>query len=269
MTVTKDDIQKSILKTELNGKIVCIHSSLRSFGEVQGGADAVIEAFLEERCTVLVPSFSYDYYIPRVEVIAQNGIDYNEEPFEPNGKIYNVETADISSDMGSIPRAIVNKAGRYRGCHPTNSFSAIGPKAESLISCQTPENVYAPFQKMMEMDGYIIMMGVGLTKMTAIHHAEKLSGRELFICWALDEKGNTIRIREGSCSEGFGKLDFAVEKYEKQITVGNSLWRIFPIKETVLACAEAIKKDPSITHCDDVNCIRCNDMQKGGPILDK
>jgi len=267
MAVTKNDIRKGIVEAGISGEVVCVHSSLRSFGEVQGGADTVVDAFLEEGCTVLVPSFSYDYYIPRVEVIAQNGIDYNEEPFEPNGKIYNVETTDISSDMGAIPRAIVNKAGRFRGYHPTNSFSAIGPYAESLVSCQTPEDVYAPFQKMMEMNGHIIMIGVGLTKMTAIHHAEKLSGRELFICWALDENGNTIRIREGSCSEGFGKLDSAVEKYEKRVNVGNSLWRIFPIKETVKACAEAIKKDPSITHCDDANCIRCNDMQKGGPVL--
>ena len=267
MTVTKDSLRKTIVKAGLVNKVICIHSSLRSFGEVTGGANAVIDAFLEEGCTILAPSFSYDYAIARVENIKQNGIDCNKEPFETNGLIYNTGITAISSDMGAIPHAIVNTAGRFRGYHPTNSFVAIGPDSEKLTSCQTPEDVYAPFQKMMEMNGYIIMIGVNLTKMTAIHHAEKLSGRELFICWALDEKGNTIRICEGSCSEGFGKLDSIVEKYESQITVGNSLWRIFPMKETVQACAEAIKKDPSITHCDDANCIRCNDMQKGGPVL--
>ena len=267
MIVTKDDVKKAIVEVGLNGKIVCIHSSLSSFGEVAGGADTVIDAFLEEGCTVLTPSFSYDYCLLPVERIKQNGIDYDAEHFEPNGKIYNTKTTDIASDMGAIPRAMVNRAGRIRGYHPTNSFVAIGPKAESLINGQTPEEIYAPFEKMMELNGYIIMMGVGLTKMTAIHHAEKLSGRNLYINWALDENKNTIRIREGSCSEGFDKLDSTVEKYEKQITVGNSLWRIFPIKETVHACAEAIRQDSSITHCDDTNCLRCNDMQKGGPIL--
>ena len=267
MIVTKDDIRKAIAEAGLNNEVVCVHSSLRSFGEVVGGADAVVDAFLEEGCTVLAPSFTYYYCLPPVERIKQNGLDYDAEPFETNGKIYNTGIKEVTSDMGAIPRSIANNPGRFRGYHPTNSFVAIGPHAECLVSCQTPEEVYAPFEKMMELNGKIVMMGVDLTKMTAIHHAEKLSGRNLYINWALDENGNTIRIREGSCSDGFDKLDSAVEKYEKRITVGNSLWRIFPMKETVLACADAIKKDPSITHCDDANCIRCNDMQKGGPVL--
>ena len=267
MSVTKQDIKKAINETGLSGEIVCVHSSLSSFGEVEGGADAVIGAFLEEGCTMLAPSFSYDYYIPTVEKVKQNGLDYEAEPFKSNGLVYNTEISGISSDMGAIPRAMVNTTGRYRGNHPTNSFVALGPDAEKLISCQTAENVYAPFQKMMEKRGKIVLMGVGLTRMTAIHYAEKLSGRELFVRWASDEKGNPIRIREGSCSEGFDKLDSYVEKIEKRITVGKSLWRIFPIRETVEACAGAIRQDSYITHCADENCIRCNDMQKGGPIL--
>jgi len=106
---------------------------------------------------------------------------------------------------------------------------------------------------------------VDLTKMTAIHYAEQLSGRELFIRWALGKDGSTIRLREGSCSEGFNNLLPIVTDLEKQITVGNSLWRIFSIDETIKACAEAIKNDRTITHCGDKDCIQCNDMQKGGP----
>ena len=267
MSVTKNDIRKAISEAGLKGEIVCIHSSLRSFGEVIGGANMVIEAFLEEGCTLLAPSFTYDYYIPTVEKIKQNGLDYEAEPFEPNGQIYNTEISDISSDMGAIPRAMVNTVGRHRGNHQTNSFVALGPYAQELISCQTPENVYAPFQKMMERNGKIVMIGVGLTRMTAIHYAEQLSGRELFVRWALEANGDTIRIREGSCSEGFERLASAVSDLEKRITVGDSLWRIFPIKETVQACAEAIRQDSGITHCDDADCERCNDMQNGGPIL--
>jgi len=267
LTVTKHDIIKAIKKEGLSGGVVCVHSSLSSFGNVDGGADAVINAFLEEGCTLLAPSFSYDYYIPTVEKIKQNGLDYEAEPFKPNGLIYSTEITDISPDMGAIPRAMVNTSGRYRGCHPTNSFVALGPEAEELISCQSAEDVYAPFKKMMEKRGKIIMMGVGLTRMTAIHYAEKLSGRELFVRWSLDENGDTIRIREGSCSEGFSQLDNAARKLEKRITVGNSLWRIFPIRETVEACADAIRQDSGITHCADENCIRCNDMQKGGPLI--
>ena len=266
MPVTKDDIRKAISESGLSGEIICIHSSLSSFGEVTGGADAVIKAFFEEGCTILAPSFSYDFQIPREEFIEQNAPD-DEWVIEPHNRIYTTDTVEISSDMGAIPRAIVNTAGRYRGAHPTNSFVAIGPIAEELINCQTFEDVYAPFQKMMDKKGKIIMMGVDLTKMTAIHYAEQLSGRELFIRWALDENGNSARIREGSCSEGFNNLLSVIAQFENQVTVGNSLWRIFPIHETVNACADAIKQNPGITHCDVIDCTRCNDMQKGGPVL--
>ena len=265
MPVTKNDIQKAIEANGLSDEIICVHSSLRSFGEVEGGAETIINVFLEAGCTLLAPSFTYRFYLPPREEIEQNGIDDEMRTIEPTDRIYNSSIIDISSDMGAIPRAMVYRDGRHRGNHPSNSFVALGPEAEELISCQTAENVYASFRKMMEKSGKIVMMGVDLTKMTAIHYAEQLSGRNLFVRWALDKDGNTIRLREGSCSEGFNNLAPEVANLEKQITVGNSLWRIFPINETVLACAEAIRNDCNITHCGNENCRQCNDMQKGGP----
>jgi len=267
MKVTGKELKKAIEAAGLSGEIICVHSSLRSFGEVEGGADTIINAFLEAGCSLLAPSFTYRFYLPPREEIEQNGIDDEMRTIEPNGRIYNSGIIDISKDMGAIPRTMVFTDGRHRGNHPLNSFVALGPEAEELISCQTAEDVYAPFQKMMERSGKIVMMGVDLTKMTAIHYAEQLSGRELFVRWALDKNGSTMRLREGSCSEGFNNLAPFVADLEKQITVGKSLWRIFPIKETVLACADAIRNDKTITHCSDSSCIQCNDMQKGGPIL--
>jgi len=267
MQVTKDDIKKAVAESGLAGGIICIHSSLSSFGEIIGGAETVIKAFLESGCTVLAPSFTYDFQISPLEVIEQNRHEDILDASWQNGRIFNPGIKDIAPDMGAIPRFMVNADGRLRGNHPTNSFVALGPEAEELISCQAAEDVYAPFQKMMEKRGKIILMGVDLTKMTALHYAEQLSGRELFIRWALDEQGEPMRIREGSCSEGFNNLNFAVAELEENITVGNSVWRIFPILETVNACAEAIRQDSGITHCDNENCLSCNDMQKGGPVL--
>jgi len=267
LKITGKEFHNAIKSAGLSGEIICVHSSLRSFGEVEGGAETIINAFLEAKCTLLAPSFTYRFYLPPREEIEQNGIDNDMHTIEPTDRIYNSGIIDISSDMGAIPRAMVFTDGRYRGNHPSNSFIALGPEAEELISCQTAEDVYAPFRKMMERNGKIVMMGVGLTKMTAIHYAEQLSGRNLFVRWALDKDGSTMRIREGSCSEGFNNLAPVVADLETQITVGNSLWRIFPIKETVLACADAIKNDRNITHCGVKNCNQCNDMQKGGPKL--
>ncbi len=46
--VTKEDIKVGLMKLGLNrGDTVGVHSSLSSFGYVEGGADAVIDALLE------------------------------------------------------------------------------------------------------------------------------------------------------------------------------------------------------------------------------
>ncbi len=46
--IAKDDIKKGLTSVGLNhGNVVLVHSSLSSFGYVEGGADAVIDALLE------------------------------------------------------------------------------------------------------------------------------------------------------------------------------------------------------------------------------
>jgi len=266
MIITKQDIISAIAKESLDHKVICLHSSLKSFGNVTGGADAVVQAFLDAGCTLVVPSFIYDYKIAPLMEYRQNAHEGEYIP-KPDGRIYTPETNEIASDMGAIPRALVNNPGRCRGVHPTNSFAALGPHAKELIENQTPENVYAPFEKIVEKKGYIVLAGVDLTKMTVIHYAEQLAGRELFIRWALGPDGAPIRMREGSCSDGFNRLQPFVTDIEKQITVGNSLWRIFKISEVIDACVKAIRQDAGITQCADPKCVRCRDMQKGGPIL--
>ena len=60
--VTKEDIKKGLKRLGLKrGDIVGVHSSLSSFGYVEGGADAVIDALLEtvgEEGTIMMPTYS-------------------------------------------------------------------------------------------------------------------------------------------------------------------------------------------------------------------
>jgi len=57
MVVTEQDIHHALRTLGLPGQVVCLHSSLRSFGHVAGGANAVVRVFLDEGCTILVPTF--------------------------------------------------------------------------------------------------------------------------------------------------------------------------------------------------------------------
>jgi aminoglycoside 3-N-acetyltransferase len=80
MPVAESDIRQAIVELGLSGTVLCVHSSLRSFGWVERGADAVIDALLAEGSTILVPTMTWEYGTgppPGRELRpARNGFDY-------------------------------------------------------------------------------------------------------------------------------------------------------------------------------------------------
>lgn len=268
MSVVYNDIIKAIRKKKLSGEILCIHSSLKSFGSVDGGAETVIKAFLDENCTIVVPTFSYDFEVqpPKDLKLLQNGYDYSINIVHSE-KIFTEQCNDIAKSMGLIPKTVLATKGRFRGIHPLNSFTAIGPKAEEIILGQTFQDVYEPLRKIYELGGKLILIGVDLTKATPIHFSEQLAGKNLFVRWVKNSKNEIVNVRVGSCSEGFNQLTPFVENIEDNIVVGNSKWRIYNFKEFIDSTTDAIRNNSEITHCDNKDCLRCNDMAKGGVIL--
>jgi aminoglycoside 3-N-acetyltransferase len=146
-------------------------------------------------------------------------------------------------------------------------MAALGLLANEIIGTQTYLEVYAPFQKIAELGGKFVLMGVGLTSLTAIHLAEKFSGRELFRRWAKDPTGELVEIAVGSCSAGFDNLNESVTFIERTLIVGASCWRVFPAMPAICRFAEAISREPGITRCKKPECERCPDAIAGGPIL--
>jgi aminoglycoside 3-N-acetyltransferase len=271
VTVTVDDIRQATQTAELSGKPLCVHSSLRSFGYVEGGAEAVVRALLDEGCTVLVPTFSSAFVMPPPPHLRppRNAWDYDDPVTDLYGvgRRYTPDTNEINHYMGAIPTAVLEMVGRVRGNHPLNSFGAIGPLAHDLNDRQTRDDVYAPFERLAELGGSVVLMGVDLTSMTLIHLAERKAGRTLFRRWANDVDGHAVMVEIGSCSTGFNQFDPVLASVERRTTVGDSLWRIFPAGPALEAATRAIRADPTITHCGKDDC-RCNDAVLGGPILD-
>src|ERR1044072_624785 len=194
MTVTEQDIRGALRAQGLQGRAVCVHSSLRSFGRVDGGARTVVRAFLAEGCTLIVPAFSSAFEIepPAHLRFERNGWDYERahaSTRERSEGTYTPDSTEIDRDMGAIPSAVVSWPGRVRGRHPTDSFAAVGERAPELVSGQSPADVYAPLVELGRAGGYGLLIGVGLERMTLLHLAEKESGRELFRRWAKDERG--------------------------------------------------------------------------------
>lgn len=261
-------LQQAIENLGLVGKPVCVHASLRSFGcRVEG----LLETFLDAGCTVMAPAFSDVYEVPPVPELMpeQNGAgDYSyfwgKEYLDAG--VYSPAVSQLTvEEMGAFPKLLLAHPDRIRGNNALNSFAAVGPLASELIAGQSNEDVYAPLQALYKLDGYVLLMGTDLCSATAIHYAEQLAGRAPFIRWAKGENGMTVPVRAGGCSDGFEKLSELLTAYEKQVSIGSSLWRCYRVRDIVDVCTDAFQNDPYVAHCDDPDCCRCNDAAKGGP----
>ncbi|MBN2084793.1 MAG: AAC(3) family N-acetyltransferase [Anaerolineales bacterium] len=269
MALAQAEILEAVNRSGLSGRAICLHSSLRSFGLVEGGADAVIGAFLSAGCTLIVPTFFYDSQAapPPGWWIPQNGLDPKWVAGRKDPIAYDPDANQITrEEMGAIPARLLERPGRVRGNHPSDPFAGLGPRAAELITAQSPLNIFGPYKEIYAgSDAWLVLAGVGLTAATPIHFAEELSGRRLFRRWGMRKDGTLCATEEGGCSEGFENLAPAVASLENRIAVGAGLWRIYPFRKFIDALVPVLRANPSITHCGDPGCLRCNDAVKGGP----
>jgi aminoglycoside 3-N-acetyltransferase len=179
---------------------------------------------------------------------------------------YTADCGLINPGLGVFPATLISRADAVRGEHPLNSFAAAGPLAEELVAAQSPADVYGPVRELAARAGLILLIGVGLNRMTALHLAEQQSGRRLFLRWARDAGGQISMFEVGSCSEGFLRLEQALHPYARAAVVGGSRWQAYPARQTLAAATSAITADQDITHCPDSDCLLCRDSIGGGPI---
>ena len=270
---TQTDLSDALRSLGLDGKPLCVHSSLRSFGRPTLRAEAVIDAALSVGCTLMVPAFGYIFArnsLPGMKP-ARNGwaydTDWDRQIVPGDTMVYRPSSDVVAPEMGALPAALLHHPKRIRGEHPVNSFAAVGPLAEQMIGGQKPMDVYAPLRELIACDGWIVLMGVGLNSLTLLHYAESLAGRTLFRRWANGSDGRGIEVECGGCSSGFGKLLPAMAPAIRRKHVGQSEWMVMPAGRAAELAAQAIATDPQITHCGRPDCDRCRDGIAGGPIV--
>lgn len=260
------DIAAAAEAAGLAGRPVCVHSSLRSFGHVENGPAAVVHGLLDAGITVLVPTSSFRFCrAPKPAGTAPR--PYNSEDdgsIPPAGDLpeagYTTDATFLDPAMGAVPTAVLHEAGRRRGDHPVNSFTAIGPSADALITGQTPFDVYAPLIELARRGGAVVCMGVGLDATTLLHLAEADAGLRLLYRWGGYADGTIVELRHGGCSRGFERLADAVAGTENRHVVGASVWRVFDAGRLLEAATTQFRRDPAAGRCTDPGCARCRDQ---------
>jgi len=175
--VTVDSIKKDLLNLGvLKGMVLLVHSSLSSLGWVSGGPVGVILA-LEEALgpegTLVMPTHSGDLTDP----------ERWENPPVPEGwkEIIRQTMPAFDSDftptrgMGRIAETFRKQAGALRSDHPHVSFAARGKQAEFITGSHGLHfglGEDSPLARVYELEGWILLLGVGHECNTSIHLAE-------------------------------------------------------------------------------------------------
>ncbi|HAH86810.1 MAG TPA: hypothetical protein DCL60_05505 [Armatimonadetes bacterium] len=163
--VTRDDIAKGLQGLGLeSGDMVFVHSSLKSFGRVDGGADAVIDALMGtvgQGGGLMMPSFP-KFVDGEFGLVADNGI------------VFDLRVSP--SCMGVITDTFWRRPKVTRSLHPTHSVAAWGARAQEAIEghelclCSCGEG--SPFHKNCLLGGKILLIGVTHNSNTTLHTIE-------------------------------------------------------------------------------------------------
>jgi aminoglycoside 3-N-acetyltransferase len=152
------------------GDCVMLHSSLSHIGHVEGGAETVVEAMMDAlgpEGTLLTPAFTPGAWVEHLAMPDCRACCPRD--FCPSV---------WPSHEGAIPNAALRRPGRLRSCHPTHSWVANGARAADVLRAhqfsQTVCGHGNPFEKLVELDGCIVILGVGVNTITLWHYFEDI-----------------------------------------------------------------------------------------------
>jgi aminoglycoside 3-N-acetyltransferase len=93
-----------------------------------------------------------------------------------------IETA---SHTGILTEVFRTRYATRRSIHPTHSVAGLGPAVDLLLSRHqvddTPVSENSPYGLMRDYDTYVLMIGVGLETVTAIHLPEETISEEIYV----------------------------------------------------------------------------------------
>lgn len=158
--VTKNDVLTALKGAGITeGDVLFVHSALRPFGYVEGGASTIAESLCEavgKDGTLAAPAFCFAHEI-------------QENPL--------IDPENDPSEMGAISEAIRLLPGAKRSSAYRHSISAVGKHAEFLTNVDhklSPFHMTSSFGRMYALDAKIVLMGVEYVNSTSHHFAEFL-----------------------------------------------------------------------------------------------
>lgn len=160
MPYTKQDLKQQLREAGLKQTdTILIHSSMKAIGEVEGGADTVLDAWMEyfEKGLLLLPTHTW----------AQ---------MSPEHSVYDPQREE--SCVGLLTNLFRKRPGVVRSLHPTHSMAAFGREAAEYVAgeenCNTPCTPGGCYDRLRQVKGKVLLAGVGHERNTFIHSVEEV-----------------------------------------------------------------------------------------------
>jgi aminoglycoside N3'-acetyltransferase len=184
-----------------------------------------------------------------------------DSPFDPL-------TTPASPDLGVVADAFWRLPGVLRSHHP-EAFAASGPLASEIVQGPLPlppHRYESPIGRVYDLDGQVLLLGVGHEANTSLHLAELLAGVPYRVpkrCTIVQD-GRAVRLDYGEndhCCELFGFADgwLRASGLQSEGPVGNAHARLFRARDVVRLALDHLAADPLLfLHPAEAGCEECD-----------
>jgi aminoglycoside N3'-acetyltransferase len=234
------------------GGVLLVHTSFRAVRPIEGGPVGLIEtlrAVLGPDGTLVMPSWTGD----------------DDQPFDPG-------TTPAAADLGVVADIFWRQPGVTRSNHPL-AFAATGPHAARVTSDALPlppHSSEGPVGRVHEVDGQVLLLGVGHDADTTLHLAELLAGVPYRVpkhCTVLQD-GRRRRIdywENDHCCARFALADewLRARGLQAEGRVGHAHARLARARDVVNVALEYLTDDPLVfLHPPSAGCAECDDARR-------
>lgn len=156
--IYEKDILKQLKTFQIEpGKPVLVHTSLKTIGEIDGGADTLLSAlishFTKDGGLLCIPTHTWTKAV--------------------------MDRSKAETCVGVLPNIAATHPNAIRSMHPTHSIAVFGDREKALefvkgeIQANTPTSPDGSYGNFYKEDGYILLIGVGHDKNTFLHCIEE------------------------------------------------------------------------------------------------
>lgn len=140
-----------------------VHASVRSVGPVTGGVNTIVQAL-------------FDAIGPAGTLVAYVDFEpFYEDSDELEVPVFDTRIAHAARDHGILHETLRTWPGAIRSDHPDAGVVAIGPLAEWITKDHPFQYGYgqgSPFEKAVQANVQVLMLGAPLDTITLLHYAE-------------------------------------------------------------------------------------------------